>query len=81
MNVAHAGRYLRIMSTAAGHALDTMNGVSGHSASSFETCALTLSAPCAVSETPAKPTSFSAAASRPMETPLKKAAKLGATDA
>ena len=49
--------------TAAGKTLETMNGVSGHSSSSFETWALTASAPCAVSETPAKPISFSAAAS------------------
>ena len=68
------------MSTAAGQALEMTSGESV-SARSRETCALTDSAPCAVSLTPANPNLRRAAASCPIVTPLKYPAKLGATEA
>ena len=72
--------YLRTMSTAAGQALEITSGESV-ALRSLEMWALTLWAPWAVSLTPAKPSRFSAPASRSIETPLKYPAKLGATDA
>ena len=80
MNSAYPGRYFLTMSTAAGQA-DEMTSGESVSARSFETCALTDSAPCAVSLTPANPAALSAAAICPIVTPLKYPAKLGATDA
>ena len=63
--------YLRMKSTHAGHALEIITDVRGAASYSFATWALTDSAPCAVSETPANPAIFSAAASCPIVTPLK----------